>query len=83
MDNSAARLAHCFRAVFPELSQGDVGAASTESVSRWDSLASATLMALIEEEFGIALSPEALDDFTSFERILAHVERDSLSRESA
>jgi acyl carrier protein len=75
MDNTQARLAKCFLAVFPEMTPEEVAGARTASVKNWDSVASVTLFSLIEEEFGTHLSLDALDDFNSFERILFHLER--------
>lgn len=74
MDNPSARLTKCFLAVFPEMTPEEVPTAATTSVKNWDSLASVTLFSLIEEEFGIALSLDALDEFNSFGRILSHLE---------
>ncbi len=75
MDNTSARLTKCFLAVFPEITPAEVATASTASLKNWDSVASVTLFTLIEEEFGIALSLDALDEFNSFQHILSHLER--------
>jgi len=74
MDNTSARLTKCFLAVFPEMAPEEVAAAATTSMKNWDSVASVTLFSLIEEEFGIALNLDALDEFNSFKHILWHLE---------
>jgi acyl carrier protein len=73
-DDARARLARCFAAVFPDLPPGEIPRASTASVAAWDSLAAATLLAVVEEEFGVQVPAEDLDRFVSFEGILAYVE---------
>lgn len=75
MDETSARLTKCFLAVFPEMRPGEVSTATTTSVKKWDSVASVTLLSVIEEEFGIALNLDALDEFKSFEHVLSHLER--------
>jgi acyl carrier protein len=75
MDNISARLTKCFLAVFPQMMPEEVANATTASMKNWDSVASVTLFSLIEEELGIALSLDALDEFNSFQHILSHLER--------
>jgi acyl carrier protein len=70
MDRDEQRLSNCFGAVFPDLSERDIPKASTKSVGAWDSVATITLVSVIEEEFGLRFSPEQLDRFTSYESIL-------------
>jgi acyl carrier protein len=43
-------------------------------VAAWDSIATVTLVSLIEEEFGIGVEPEAFDRLVSFTSILCYVE---------
>jgi len=69
------RLLRCFVAVFPELGEGEARRASTASLGGWDSVASVTLLSVVEEEFGIEVSPEDLQQMTSFETILELVSR--------
>jgi acyl carrier protein len=67
-------LIRCFLAVFPALPAAQIPKASTASVSGWDSVAAVTLLALIEEEFNIQLSPLDLEKLTSFELILNYIQ---------
>ena len=78
MDDVSTRLVKCFCAIFPDLDPHDVARATPSTVNSWDSVASVTLFTLIEEEFATSLDPNALDDFTSFEGILAHVRRSKI-----
>ncbi len=70
MDDVQARLAKCFAAVFPGLPQSQIPAASLTSVIEWDSVASITLLTVVEEEFGVQFEPEQLEQLVSFQSIL-------------
>jgi acyl carrier protein len=75
VDNARARLTKCFEAVFPDLKPEEVSKATTATLKNWDSVASVTLFTLMEEEFNLNLDIEVLDEFSSFERILAQIEK--------
>lgn len=49
------RLVRCFLSVFPTLTPEEARAASTESLEAWDSLTGVTLVALVEQEFGMTI----------------------------
>ena len=68
MDDVEQRLIRCFQVIFPELSEREIRQASTESVDAWDSIATVTLINVVEEEFGIQVEVENLEDFFSFAR---------------
>jgi acyl carrier protein len=76
MTDVHTRLAKCFTAVFPNLTPSEVATATTASVEGWDSLATVTLMTVVEEEFDTAIEPEELANLASFEayvrRLSAH-----------
>lgn len=67
MPNEAERLTECFRSVFPNLSSDEILRASTASVATWDSLATVTLVSVIEEEFGVTISPDEYEYLVSFD----------------
>ena len=73
MNNIQSRLTRCFSAVFPGIQESQIAVASVESVSGWDSVAAATLVATIEEEFGVELDMDALGGLTSFQSILDYL----------
>lgn len=75
MPDTRSRLAQCFQAVFPELSIENVGTAAPATVRAWDSVATVTLFAVIEEEFGVALDLDELADEISFAKVLAALEQ--------
>jgi len=74
MADLQSRLVGCFSAVFPALPPENIHRARSSTVEGWDSVATATLMALVEEEFAIQVAPEDLVRFVSFQEILAYLQ---------
>ena len=70
MSEKQQRLIRCFRAVFPELSESDVSRASISNQPAWDSVATVTLAAAMEEEFRIQFEPEEMEKMTSSQSCL-------------
>lgn len=66
MSGQTDRLVRCFRAVFPDLPNDAIPAASVATMPQWDSLAMVTLVALIEREFAIKIDPLDLVECDSF-----------------
>ncbi len=75
MPDTRERLASCFAVAFPELSEAEIPLASHSSIANWDSLATVTLVSLVEEEFKISVPPEDFDYMVSFELALDCVTR--------
>ena len=75
MDEMEKRLAACFSAVLPELSPEEIRQASAASVESWDSVATVTLIAVVEEEFGISIEDIDPARFDSFKNILAYLQQ--------
>lgn len=75
MDNNRERLAACFTSVFPDLAPEEVPLASMASIGKWDSLATITLLTVIEEEFSLQVPADDLEQFASFDLILDYLER--------
>jgi len=63
------RLKECFTAVFPNLTSDEILRSSTASVATWDSLATVTLISVIEEEFGVTIAPEEYEYIVSFDLV--------------
>jgi acyl carrier protein len=74
MEQVTDRLRECFREVFPDLSDEQIETADREEMSEWDSLATLTLLAVVEEEFGLQLDEEAIGKLTSFSAVRDVVE---------
>ena len=68
MDDLEQRLIRAFRVTFPELGEHDVPQADSASVAGWDSIATVTLINVVEEELGIQIDVEDIEDFMSFRR---------------
>jgi acyl carrier protein len=75
MNDTRTRLVKCFSAVFPDVSEDEVPRASPASIGSWDSLASATLFTVLEEEFELDIAPEDADQLMSFEQVLDYLKR--------
>jgi acyl carrier protein len=73
MDQISQRLEACFARVFPKLSPEEIRQANVERVAAWDSMASITLLSLIDEEFGVELNMDDFEQFTSFPKILGYI----------
>ena len=73
MNDIEPRLVRCFSAVFPGISGAQIKNASVETVEAWDSVAMATLVTAVEEEFGIEFDMDSLSSLTSFESILDYL----------
>lgn len=67
------RLADCFASVFPDVPREQLTAATPETIEAWDSIALATLIAAVEEEFNVVL-PSDYTQLTSFQAFLPLVE---------
>jgi acyl carrier protein len=74
-EDLTGRLESCMRSVFPKLDAAAIRTASAESVEEWDSLATITLVSLIEEEFVTQIAVEDLERFVSFEAIMDLLEQ--------
>ena len=75
MADTRTRLIQCFAAVFTEMSPQEIPLASTASVGAWDSLASVTLLSVLEEEFHVQIDPEELEHLTSFPLVLDYLQQ--------
>jgi acyl carrier protein len=64
------RLVECFQTVFPELRDTAARSASHATVPAWDSVATITLINVIEEEFSIRLDLRRAAEYESFAHLL-------------
>lgn len=67
------RLLRCFAAVFPELAPAEIQVASSDTLQSWNSLSAVTLVAVIEQEFGIKVQPLDLPELDSFHAVRGYV----------
>jgi acyl carrier protein len=73
MDEVQNRLAKCFEIVFPDLPASEIPASSQRTIAAWDSVATISLVSVIDDEFGFQMDFELLPELDSFERILSYV----------
>jgi acyl carrier protein len=73
------RLVRCFSSVFPTLTRDDIRAGDVTSLINVDSLAGVTLVAIIDEEFGVEIDLEGLLELGTFQAIQQHLRRQSRS----
>lgn len=71
MSDTEQRLVRCFQAVFPDLSASDVTRASASLLAAWDSVATVTLAAALEEEFNAQFELEEIEKMNSFQNCLS------------
>jgi acyl carrier protein len=62
-------LVDCFAAVFADVPRENLVNASVENTEEWDSIASVTLLAVLEEEFGVQIDDLDLPELTSFDKV--------------
>jgi acyl carrier protein len=80
MSDNRERLQRCFSAVFPALSADQIAQASPEETEAWDSLASLTLLEVVDEEFGVRIDPFEFAEVASFDRMLAYLDTSTSGR---
>jgi len=73
MDEIENRLTKCFEMVFPALPPTAIPSSSQATVNTWDSVATITLVNVIEDEFGFELDLDLLPELDSFNRILTYI----------
>lgn len=66
MIDARERLIRAFHTVFPGIPLADVPELSVANTASWDSLNSLNLLQVIEEEFGIQIDFEELEELNSF-----------------
>jgi acyl carrier protein len=69
------RLTRCFATVFPELSPKEVAKATSENVPTWDSVTMVTLIAVVEEEFGVMFEFDDMEHLNSYGAVLEILNR--------
>lgn len=73
------RLSKVFRATFSLDPDSDVVGLEYQGIPQWDSLAHMSLVADIEEEFGVLLSPDDVIELSSFARAIEILEAQGVS----
>jgi acyl carrier protein len=77
------RLVKCFSTVFPDLTEEEIYRANQASVASWDSVASITLVSVVEEEFETQIDFEAVADLVSFDLVLDYLSQRNVASASS
>jgi acyl carrier protein len=75
MDEIRSKLTECFQIVFPDLPQEQISSASQDNVASWDSVASITLVNVIEEQFELEMDLDDVADLDSFDKVYTYLEQ--------
>ncbi len=75
MADTKQRLLHCMKALFPAVPEQVLEQAQNANLAGWDSVASVTLFATIEEEFGLEIDIQDMKHLLSFAGLLEYLER--------
>lgn len=78
MPNLEARFIRCLQAVFPKVSADKASTLHPGAIETWDSVATVTLFAVIEEEFGVTIDIDDLESDISAPAILRFLQRSDL-----
>jgi acyl carrier protein len=62
------RMMRCFATVFPDLDESAIRRAAMGVTDGWDSVATVTLINVVEEEFGIEVDLDAVEEMVSFDK---------------
>ena len=76
------RLFRCISSIFPNVSVADIRELDVARLMDMDSLAAVTLVAVIDEEFGVTVDAEILREFGTFHAIRQYLcENASIDRD--
>jgi acyl carrier protein len=79
MPDLQTRLIGCFSVIFPDLDAKDCPRATMDTTTGWDSVATVTLINVVEEEFGIQIDLDDVEQMVSFEQFLNYLRARQLS----
>lgn len=68
-------LRDCFHTTFPAVPLGSLEALAPENDPAWDSLATLTLVMLVEERFGVRIPTDEIPQLLSFDAMAGYLER--------
>jgi acyl carrier protein len=69
VDDGSDRLMRCFASVFPSTPREEIRTSRFDTISGWDSLKGVTLLAVLDEEFGIQLEVPELLELETFDAV--------------
>ena len=75
MNNDDHRLMHCFATVFPGATCDEIKGSKFEALPGWDSLQGVTLLAVLDDEFGVQLDLTDLLELETFDAVERHLSK--------
>ncbi len=73
MNDYDDRLIRCFVSAFPGATCDEIRTAHFDAISGWDSLRGVTLLAVLDEEFGVQIDMSELMDLETFDSLKLHL----------
>ena len=74
------RLKRCFTSTFPAASASEIETARIDDLPGWDSLRGVTLLAVLDEEFGLLFDLEELLALGTFDAVQEYLEQHGVSK---
>jgi acyl carrier protein len=75
MEEFEQRMMRCFAVVFPDLDEAGIRGAAMGATEGWDSVATVTLVNVVEEEFGLQIDLDDVEEFVSFAKLSEYLRR--------
>jgi acyl carrier protein len=69
MDEGDVRLMRCFASAFPSATPDEIRTAKFDAMPGWDSLRGVTLLAVLDEEFGVQIDLPELLELETFDAV--------------
>jgi acyl carrier protein len=67
------RLMRCFELIFPVASRDEITTEELDAMPGWDSLRGVTLLAILDEEFGLQMDLQELLDLGTYGAVKDHL----------
>ena len=75
MSSDSDRLMHCFATVFPGATRDEIKVSKFEEITGWDSLRGVTLLAVLDDEFGIQMDVDELMGLKNFDGLESYLSK--------
>jgi acyl carrier protein len=69
MDDGDVRLMRCFASAFPSATPDEIRTAKFDAMPGWDSLRGVTLLAVLDQEFGVQIDLPELLELETFDAV--------------
>ena len=69
------RLIKCFQIVFPDVPEAEIPQLTQAATAKWDSVATITLLNVLEDEFRVEMDLDQAAEFDSFGKIHSYFQQ--------